>query len=248
MNRATVFVAVFVACAPAAILACSGSTPNAGAPQDGGADATEASCGHCAMVDGSPEQDATVDGGAETDSSIAEDVATNADTGAATDGGADSASVGDAADASFDASTRDAAIDSGPADSAAPDAALPPTPGIVSCGATTCAVPSTECCIDSTGTGTCMDAGTACGINTAAIQCNETPDCPANQVCCLTATADGGVEVTAACQTGACATAQACRTNGECGSNGSCVVQECGNLTFELCGLQSLLGQPCTAE
>jgi hypothetical protein len=96
-----------------------------------------------------------------------------------------------ACDGQFDFDTS--VVDAGPPPIVVPDAALddapandtivdPPRIGVhIACGASECV--SSECCVESAGM-SCVstaEGGTCGGL---LIQCDDTDDCPAGQVCC----------------------------------------------------------------
>ena len=227
----------------------SGETPDAGSDSgeqnvDAGTDA-----GEHTVDSGTDAGDHTVDSGTDAGEHT---VDSGTDAGEHTvDSGTDAGSS--TVDSGNDAGehTVDSGTDAG--EVTIPDGGLPPSPGEVSCGSTTCAVATDECCLTETGGGTCQAVGTTCPTKTATVHCNEESDCSGGQICCVTISI-ASQSATAACQTGPCPSAgsggaQACRTDQECGSGGPCEVQDCNGVTLELCGQPNFFGlYQCTLE
>ncbi len=135
---------------------------------------------------------------------------------------------GDAADAATDA---DAAV--------IPDGGVPPNPGSVTCGSTSCAVATSFCCVAPDGGATCQTSGGTCtALGGAKHECDEAADCPATQVCCyeldaLTSTFSTACHVD--CAGGGGLRDQACKQTAEC-LDGTCAVHACdGGATIEAC-------------
>jgi len=124
-----------------------------------------------------------------------------------------------------------------------PDGGKECTPGTISCGTTTCAVPATSCCELSNGDGgttyTCEPEGTACTGGTQ-ISCNETSDCSGGDVCCIaanttsTATVSCQKLVSGKCPAATIGSAQICRSSTECNGS-SCQFWSCLGNTIEAC-------------
>ncbi len=119
-----------------------------------------------------------------------------------------------------------------------PPGGLPCTPGVISCGTSSCDVPSQFRC-DIPGTSeTCQPAGLPCAGTP--IACNEASDCADGEVCCLASASTS--EATFSCQKlvgGKCpiapvATAQICRSSTECAS-GTCQFWNCLGSVVEAC-------------
>jgi hypothetical protein len=132
----------------------------------------------------------------------------------------------DAADAVAPDSTPPdgASPDAAPQEGGSPDGGLPPNPGVLACGSTTCTAPGQECCLGGgPDAGTCIQPPNLQCTTGPTQQCQETGDCPRGQVCCLgtEAAANGAYETL--CMTSCQASAQACRTTAECVNGGQCV-------------------------
>src|ERR1700722_15800216 len=147
---------------------------------------------------------------------------------------------GSATETSTDAATRDggqeAAIETGTPESGSeagcvvPDGGSPCDPGVVTCGAAPCDVPSNFCCLAQgtpSATETCDGIGTSCtGLSEG---CDETGDCASGSICCfVTSLTASGVS----CQAGtACSggtfSIQICKTDAECDNATPCVPQSC---------------------
>ena len=92
----------------------------------------------------------------------------------------------------------------------------------------------------------CIDAGATCPPATGLVTCNESADCPHDQLCCAAFFGGDGGYISATCATTCPAPGmQLCRTNGEC-SGDKCVVQKCSDgQIYEMCGLSSSPAFPC---
>jgi hypothetical protein len=110
-----------------------------------------------------------------------------------------------------------------------PDGGAPSTPGMVTCGSTSCDTSQTSCCHVTTadgGTDTCVGPNGACTGTTN--HCDEASDCATGLVCC---NAFGGNTCMANCGNFGY---QVCRTDDECGTQTDagaakqCIVQTCG--------------------
>jgi hypothetical protein len=119
-----------------------------------------------------------------------------------------------------------------------PEGGLPPTPGQVPCGKTSCAVPANQCCQAPDGGASCLAASKTCPAGTATQKCAETADCPSGDVCCGTLSGSTIVVQCAASCTGF-TSKQLCRTDGECPGD-NCTVQTCSfggtSRQIEACG------------
>ena len=116
-------------------------------------------------------------------------------------------------------------------DATYPDTGLPPDPGAVTCGAQKCPLTAEAgaCCAQG-GAPFCQNATDTC--NGATARCDEAADCPAGQVCCVTAIIPAGLQT--ACRT-ACGKSdrRACRSHRECPS--ACVPWRCAGGTVGTC-------------
>jgi hypothetical protein len=127
-------------------------------------------------------------------------------------------------------------------DSGPPDTGPPPAvsdPGKIACGspAKTCNTPDQLCCWpnDDAGAGVCSGTCDQADI-TYEQACDEAPDCPAGNVCCLV---NGGMACQDECGVGDIGP-QVCKTDKECQNDAGCALRTCtlGTEKFQLriCG------------
>jgi hypothetical protein len=151
-----------------------------------------------------------------TDSSVDSSLPVDTGAGDAADAAIVDSALGDAADSGVTDAPYDGppiiVLDGGTPQDSGPGG----TTTSIACGATTCAIPSTQCCVSPnaspppafgfacvSGAG-CPDAGPGV-IGPTALKCSATANCPTNQICCMTQ--KQGI-ITSGCQT-ACASNQA---------------------------------------
>ena len=132
-----------------------------------------------------------------------------------------------------------------------PEGGVASDPGHVDCvDAAPCSAPANECCVASSGVGTCKASSAACGAGSvASLKCDEAANCADAGACCATLNPVAAPYASAACSAAACTLGQVqlCHTNGEC-PNHDCTPQTCTfgttKVRVEACGLQTLAG--CT--
>jgi hypothetical protein len=155
----------------------------------------------------------------------------------------DAGAGADGSNISADSSVADSAspVDSGDAGTPTPEAgggdggSNPPDAGpggggttIISCGATTCAIPAQSCCVERVGGATNFGCftGAACpavdaGVDVASLKCSSQANCAAGTVCCATQVGNGNAatsQCAATCTGGN--TAQLCDPNAAGGVTG----------------------------
>jgi hypothetical protein len=146
------------------------------------------------------------------------------------DGGADGSNT------SLDGSVADTAppvVDGGDAGTPTPEAgggdggSNPPDAGpggggttILSCGATTCAIPAQSCCVERVGGATNFGCftGAACpavdaGADVASLKCSSQANCAAGTVCCVTQVGNNAATSQCAATCTGANTAQLCDPN-----------------------------------
>jgi hypothetical protein len=139
------------------------------------------------------------------------------------------------ADAQLADSSSDGSSDGGQATCVGPAGGAACNPGVVTCGETTCAVPSHECCAGGASE-TCVTLGGTCSSGNVRA-CDEKSDCSGGDICCLLA--PSATVSTMTCQPGptcptGLASAQLCKTDTEC-VGGSCHLWNCAGNTTEAC-------------
>lgn len=120
----------------------------------------------------------------------------------------------------------------------APDGGLPCDPGIVRCGAESCATPGEACCISQSGgapSATCQPKGATCNDPIVELGCDETGDCAAGEICCSSMSPSGAPKVACAASCGTYGM-QVCRSSSECTNGEPCVVQTCQGNIVQTCG------------
>jgi hypothetical protein len=149
------------------------------------------------------------------------------------DAGLDGASDGPGIRGS-DGSVEDGPMD--PTDDGSLEPNLPPsTPGIVACGAGTCALPTLFCCV---GRARCDGNPSACGTYKE-VHCDEPADCPGEK-CCLgrNSSEDSNASFRCAsdCSSDSIKGVRVCRTSADCNPSVRCIARSCLGVTIGTCG------------
>ncbi len=166
--------------------------------------------------------------------------------------GGTSSSGGGSGDLSDDGSTDSGSDDSGdgaagPPQNVCTDYVVP------SCGALSCDLRTSTCCVNLSFQTRCLKKPMQCDPKMeASLHCLQSCECPVGQVCCGVANTILGV-ITSECQSipdgGLCnphpqtntqSSEQLCGTDAECTAGQGCIKQTCEyGVTLQICGLQS---------
>jgi hypothetical protein len=113
------------------------------------------------------------------------------------------------------------------------------TPGMITCGGSSCKARSETCCLDPIGGDVCTPTEEDCSGIAARVDCDEGADCPAGMVCCARLDARIPPRAHAQCTTSCNPLAlefHLCHSNEECPGH-DCTPQTCfAGLHTELCG------------